>query len=82
MDEENIQYTEGQKVRFKKEARVIDVVSTKEFMVPVGTQAVVVADQDVGEIGSIKLRLTGLEGQTDVVVQADDSNIEPIATTQ
>jgi len=80
--DENIEYIEGERVRFKKEARVIDVVSTKEFMVPVGTQAVVVADQDVGEIGSIKLRLAGLEGQTDVVVQADDSNIEPIATTQ
>ena len=78
MDEENIQYTEGQKVRFKKEARVIDVASTKEFMVPIGTQAIVVSDQDVGEIGSIKLQLTGLEGQTDVVVQTDDSAIELI----
>lgn len=67
----NINFLQGQIVKFTKKAKVFDLDSKKEFPVPKGTTAKVVTDQDVGNVGSCQIRLKKIDG-TVVFAETDD----------
>jgi len=66
-----VDFKQNQIVKFSKKARVFDLESKIEFTVPQGTTAKVIFDEDVGEVGSCKLKLKKKNG-TIVLVETDD----------
>ena len=71
----NIKFNQNQIVKFKKSAPVFDLDNKTELIIPVGTTAKVVLDEDRGDIGSCKIKLAKADGSV-VLAETNDQNLE------
>jgi len=68
-------FKQDQIVKFMKKANAYDLETNKEFIVPRGTTAKIILDEDVGEIGSCKIKLKKKDG-TIVLAETNDQFLE------
>lgn len=71
----NHEFNQDQIVKFSKKTKVYELNNKIEFFVPRGTTAKVILDEDVGEIGSCKVKIKKKNGDV-VVVETDDKNLK------
>jgi len=70
-------FKQNQIVRFTKKAAIFDLENKTKFIVPKGTTARVVLDQDVGEIGSCKIKLKKKDGRV-ILAEIDDKYLQVV----
>ena len=71
------QYSSGQEIEFIKKALVFDRENKTSFYVEKGTKGIIIADDDVGEVGSCKIKLN--TDNKEIIVETNDENIQKLS---
>ena len=70
-------FKENQVVKFTKKTLVYDLDNKSEFFVSENTTGKVIIDEDVGEIGSIKIKLNKKDGKS-IIIETNDEFLKEI----